>query len=114
MPPYSDMFSNGEVILIFFHDKPTVFARVESITRERKRGWWQMNFLALTFPLKKMAWILDDDQVRGGEFTMRGHKIRIERVVAPPDEPYAEIKDGDDLTQDKEGGGRVISMFDDD
>ena len=76
-----------------------------------------MNFIALTFPLKKMAWILDDDQVRGGEFTMRGHAIRIERVVAPIDEPYVEFKDGEDLAQDqqrKEGGGKVISMFDED
>ena len=111
MPPYGEMFRCGEIVLIYFHDKPTVFARVESITREGKKGWWQTTFLALTMPLKKMEWILDDDQMRGSPFTMGGHPVRIERV--PPSENEPEIIFKGDQEFEAPEGGRVVAMFDD-
>jgi len=111
MPQYGEMFQKGEVVLLYFHKKPTVFARVESVSRDRKKGWWKTCFLALTLPLKKMEWILDDDQMRGEPFTMDGHPIRIERV--PPSEEEADIVIRGDSEDGASEGGRIVAMFDD-
>ena len=83
MPPYGQMFQAGEVILVYLKNEPSFFARVEKIQQDRKKGWWQMSFLILSIPLKPMTWILDEDQVRGGEFTMGGTAMKIERVESP-------------------------------
>ena len=111
MPPYGDMFKTGEVLLVYFQEQPAFFARVEEIRPDKKKGWWRMTFLILTIPLQKTTWILDDDQMRGSDFTMGGQPLRIERVVAPeePRRPQPEIEDEDD---EPRTGGRVISMFD--
>ncbi len=116
MPPYGDMFRPGEVVLIYFRNEPAFFARVESILPDRKKGWWQLCFLALAVPVKKMTWILDDDQIRGADFTMNGEPIKIERVVAPADKAPANLPD-QDISSEKgssEGGARIVSMFGDD
>lgn len=112
MPPYGDMFRVGEVLLFYFHDKPGFFARVEKIEPDRKKGWWQLTFLVLSIPLQQMTWILDDDQIRGSDFTMSGEPIRLERVRTPDSflrpGPTEEMD-----SEETENGGRVISMFDD-
>ena len=110
MPPYGDMFRKGEVLLTYFQDKPGFFVRVENVERDRKKGWWRMTFLILAIPLQTLTWILDDDQMRGSDFTMGGQPLRIERVVAPDTKfPQVEKKDA----QENFTRGRVVSMFDD-
>jgi hypothetical protein len=115
MPPYGDKFRNGEVLLIYFRGEPTFYARVESIVADKKKGWWQMTFLVLSLPPHTMIWILDDDQIRGAEFTMGGNALRIERVVAPtPEQAQANPPSSPlDATQDGESGARIVSMFGD-
>ena len=111
MPPYTKKFIPGEVILIYFHDKPTVFARIEDIRPDRKKGWWQLTFLPLALPLQLITWTLDDDQVRGAAFTMQQEPIRLERVETP--RPMVENEPPDDPGDPaKKSGGRIISMFD--
>jgi hypothetical protein len=119
MPHYSRMFSRGEVILIHYRDNPSFFARVENVKADRKKGWWQISFLILIIPPKKMTWILDDDQMRGGDFTMGGNPIRIERVEPElrddfyPEEEF--LVDGDQIEEDEESSGaRIVSLFGDD
>jgi hypothetical protein len=114
MPPYGDIFRTGEVLLFHFSEKPGFFARIEDIQSDRKKGWWQFSFLVLSIPLQKMTWILDNDQMRGGDFTMSGEPIRIERVVAP-DSFLKSVpeKDVPEKDEEKRDGGKVISMFDD-
>ena len=115
MPPYGDMFRTGEVVLIYFRNEPAIFARVESIVPDRKKGWWRTTFLALAIPLKKMTWILDDDQVRGADFTMNSEPLRIERVVAPAGEPPTNLQEQEISPEERnpEGGARIVSMFGD-
>lgn len=118
MPPYGDKFRVGEVLLVHFRDKPGFFARVEDIKPDRKKDWWQLTFLVLAVPLQQMTWILDDDQVRGSDFTMGGEPIRLERVKAPekfPEQvasPEDEEKADEPDADPQEDGGKVISMFD--
>ena len=105
------MFRTGEVILIYFHEKPTLFARIEDIRADIKKGWWKVTMLPLMIPLQPVTWILDNDQLRGAEFTMQQNPVRIERVVAPETDNAPEEKDNPPTEQ--KNGGRIVSMFDD-
>ncbi|MBN2001489.1 hypothetical protein JW935_28355 [candidate division KSB1 bacterium] len=103
MPSYGKIFFPTEVILVFIHEKPAFFARIESVVPDVKKGWWKMTFLILTIPLQTMTWILDDDQMRGASYTMGGNPVRIERIESPQEPPKQ---------ADKTGPGKIVSMFD--
>jgi hypothetical protein len=83
MAKYDKAFGEGQVALVFFHDKPAFFIRIENIQPDQKKGWWHVNFITLSIPTSQMTWILSDDQIRGDEFTMQGNPIRLERVETP-------------------------------
>ena len=104
------MFRSGEVVLIYFHEKPSLFARIEDIRADIKKGWWKVTLLPLILPLQKVSWILDNDQMRGAEFTMQQNPVRIERVVAPETEDTPEKQKTPPAEQ--KDSGRIISMFD--
>jgi len=70
----------NDVVLVHIDNKPGFFARVEDINPDIKRGWWQVKLLILAVPLQTVTWIIDNDQVRGADFTMQGRPIRIERI----------------------------------
>ena len=107
MIPYGKMFQRGEVLLVYMNNEPTFFARVESISPDRKKDWWQLNLLILAQPLKTMTWTLDSDQMRGQTFTIKGVPVEIRRVRAPEsDEPEKPKPDTAD--------GNVVSLFDSD
>ncbi len=86
----------NDIILVYIEDKPTFFARIESITADIKRGWWRVKLLILQVPLIVTTWILDNDQICGADFTMGGTPMRIEKVVAPE-----EAQKNDTLSQDE-------------
>ncbi len=116
MPFYKNMFHPGEVVLIYFHDEPSFFARVEDVSPDVKKGWWQMKFLVLSMPLQTATWILDDNQMHGANFTMNQNPVRIERVETPEEDEPAPSKEEKSTEKDKpksQNGGRVVSMFDD-
>lgn len=73
----------NDVVLVHIENKPTFFARIENITTDVKKGWWRVRLLILQVPLMVTTWILDNEQIRGADFTMGGTPIRIEKVVAP-------------------------------
>ncbi len=73
----------NDVVLVYIENNPTFFARIENITTDVKKGWWQVRLLILQIPLMVTTWILDNEQIRGADFTMGGTPIRIEKVVAP-------------------------------
>jgi len=75
----------NDLVLIYIENKPTFFARVEKIYPDVKPNWWRVKLLILQVPVLIATWILDEDQVRGAEFTMNGTPVRIEKVEAPPD-----------------------------
>ena len=112
MPYYSKIFHPGEVVLIFFQDKPSFFARVETVEPDVKKGWWSLTFLSLTIPLQTMTWTLDDDQMHGANFTMNKNPIRIERVETP-EIPASAPPQKEEHPKSEQRRGRVISMFDD-
>ena len=79
------MTTVNDIVLIYFEDKPLVFARVEGINSDAKAGWYGIKLLLLQVPLQVVTWILRDVYINGGEFTMNGKRMRLEKVVAPAD-----------------------------
>jgi len=75
-----------DLILIYVEEKPAFFGRVEKITPDVKKNWWRVAMLVLQIPVKIVTWILDDDQIRGADFTMSGIPVRIEKVEVPREE----------------------------
>ncbi len=109
------MAAENDVVLIHFEDNPLLFARVESITPDVKPDWFHVKLLLLQIPLQVVTWILRTAYINGNEFTMNGKRMRIERVVSPPDDPPETPPNGpstDDPTPEKprSGPGNVIPL----
>ena len=45
------MATIGDVVLIYCEEKPAFFARIEDITADQKRDWYQVRLLVLHIPL---------------------------------------------------------------
>ena len=81
------MTQENDIVLIYYENKPMVFARIEDITADHKKGWYLVKLLILGIPLQTVHWLLRDTYIDGAEFTMDGKKMRLEKVVCPPDKP---------------------------
>ena len=106
------MAVENDLVLIYFEDKPLLFARIERITPDHKPKWYHVALLLLQVPPELVTWILRDVYIDGEEFTMNGKRMRLEKVVSPiegfthADEDAA--KDGAPAKAD----GKVISIND--
>ena len=74
------MASENDVVLIYFEDKPAVFARIEAIQPDIKNSWYHVTLLLLTIPTQTVTWILLDSYINGSPFTMDGKPVRLEEV----------------------------------
>jgi hypothetical protein len=102
----------GDILLIYHKGQPVSYARVEGITADVKALWWQIALLNLTVPAQRVTWILREEYIDGGEFTMGGESMRLERLDPPrarhePPEPQPE--DPGPAT-DGGGEGKVVSL----
>ena len=89
------MNREGDLVLVHMDNNPAFFARIESITPDVKPEWFHVRLLVLQVPLLAITWILKEAYYSGDEFTMGGHPMRIEKVVAPPEDETPEEKDED-------------------
>ena len=78
------MTREGEVVLIYYEDHPAIFARIEHIEPDIKKGWYQVTLLMLTIPTHVVTWILRGSYIDGGSFTMGGRSVRLEEVKRMP------------------------------
>jgi hypothetical protein len=93
------------------------FARIESILADSKPDWYHVKLLMLQVPPHIVTWILRDIYINGSEFTMQGKRMRLEKVVAPPEsqalEQEEEKKDAAASKKNKDTGRpKVISLKD--
>ncbi len=79
------MAVENDIVLIYYEDTPMGFARIESIVADHKPDWYHVKLLLLQLPLKTITWILRGAYINGGEFTMGGSRMRLEKVVCPED-----------------------------
>lgn len=74
------MRNEGEVVLIYYQDQPTVFGRIESIEFDIKKDWYRVTLLLLAMPTQTVTWILREPYIDGAPFTMGGIPMRLETV----------------------------------
>ncbi|MFP3928025.1 MAG: hypothetical protein ACLFUE_05115 [Desulfobacteraceae bacterium] len=72
--------TEGDVVLIYYQEEPSVYARIEMIEPDIKKDWYQVTFLMLTLPPQEVTWILREEYFNGEPFTMGGQPLRIEAV----------------------------------
>ncbi len=92
------MTREKDIVLIYYEDNPMVYARIEEIAADHKKGWYLVKLLILGIPLQAVHWLLRDAYIDGTEFTMDGKKMRLEKVVCPPDQPAGDISGADSKT----------------
>lgn len=111
-----DPILEQDLVLIYIEEKPAFYARVENITADVKPKWWQVQFLILSIPAQLATWIIDDEQIRGADFTMGGTPIRIEKVRMPDiTEHTGEDRKRSEKSapeQEKKQKARVLSLSD--
>ena len=78
------MRHEGDVLLVYYMDRPTVYARIEAIETDIKRGWYHITLLLLTIPTRTVTWILRESYIDGDPFTMDGMPVRLEEVKKTP------------------------------
>lgn len=90
------MRHEGEVVLIYYQDQPAIFARIESIEPDIKRGWYHVTLLLLSIPSQVVTWILRDSYIDGAPFTMDGTTMRLQEVkrVTARREPEDQVQSG--------------------
>lgn len=87
------MTGEGDLVLVHMDNKPAFFARIESIEADVKPEWFHVKMLVLQVPLVVITWILRSTYVDGTEFTMGGRPVRLEKVIAPPEEELPEERE---------------------
>jgi len=120
----------GDIKLIHHNRNPVVYVRVEDITADVKPGWWQVRLLILQVPAREVTWILRDEYIDGGEFTMDGEPMRLESLApagqvrpdldvssAPSLDSSRQSETAPSATEDKDapdgdddGGGKVVDL----
>jgi len=104
------MTGERDIVLIHFEDKPLSFARIEGIEPDHKPGWYHVRLLLLQVPVQVVTWILRDAYIDGGEFTMNGKRMRLEKVEPPaPAAPEAPAPEPKPPARDA-GSPKVISL----
>lgn len=102
-----------DVILVYIDNNPAFFARIENITPDVRKGWWRVKLLILQIPLMVTTWILDNEQIRGVDFTMGGTPIRIEKVIAPifvSEETAKSVEQESEIETEPKKQARIISL----
>ena len=77
----------GDVVLIYYQEKPAVYARIEAIGPDIKKDWYQVTLLILTIPAQTVTWILREEYINGTPFTMGGQPVRLEGVKGETKKP---------------------------
>ena len=106
------MTKENDLVLIYLEDNPFVYARIEDIQPDSKRGWFHVKRLMLQIPPQVVTWILREVYIHGEEFTMDGRKIKMEKVVSPELIETPENVEKNDKHSKNTKSAKVISMSD--
>lgn len=69
--------NDGEIVLVKINKVQGIYIKIINVTLDPlKKGWWMVKFYPLIptkdFKLREAVWKLDEQQIRGEEFTMNG------------------------------------------
>lgn len=83
------MSSEGDIVLIHIKEQPTIYARIEAIDPDIKKGWYRVTLLLLSIPQQIISWILREEYINGAPFTMDGNPVmmkEVKRITVPANE----------------------------
>jgi hypothetical protein len=103
------MSHEGEIVLIHIKDQPTIYARIEAIEPDVKKGWYRITLLLLSIPQQVITWILKEEYINGATFTMDGNPVmlqEVKRMPVPAVEKETSIKAGVETVVS--GKGKVL------
>lgn len=78
------MSREGDVVLIHIKDQPTIYARIEAIEPDVKKGWYRITLLLLSIPQQVITWTLKEEYINGAAFTMDGKPVMLQEVKRVP------------------------------
>ena len=88
-----------DIIIIQIDRKVNHFAYVTDIKPDHKRGWWIISFILLSPTtennFQEISWILDDQQIRGEEFTMNNIPHQLIKFEPPRKNNSSDDMDAD-------------------
>jgi hypothetical protein len=89
------MATINDLVLVHLDRKPAFYARLNDITPDVKRGWYQVELLVLSLPSQTLVWILEEAHLQGEEFTMGGRPVKLALITpkAPP-QPGSPLSEG--------------------
>ncbi len=96
------MATLNDLVLVHLDHQPAFYARLNDVSPDVKRGWYQVELLVLSLPPQTMVWILEEAQINGEEFTMGGRPVRLELL---PPKPQPEPESGP-----SPGKGKIIPL----
>lgn len=100
----------NDVVLIYFENKPAVYARIEDINPDIKKDWYHVTLLLLTIPTQTVTWILRDSYIQGSQFTMDGKPVRLEEVKRITSKINQEDESDSNKKKEPAKKGTVISF----
>ncbi|MFO7930868.1 MAG: hypothetical protein ACQETG_00755 [Thermodesulfobacteriota bacterium] len=98
------MAAENDIVLIYYEDQPVVFARVENIEPDVKKDWYHIKLMLLQLPVQTVTWILKDEYINGGEFTMGGNRMRLEKIEPPEQEMNQDQEESGGEAEKQEAG----------
>ncbi len=99
---------DGDIVLVYFKDKPTLYARIEFIEPDFKKDWYQVTLRLLTIPPQIVTWILREEYINGTPFTMGGEPMKLEKIARLS--PKDKLEDFRSLS-DKKGLGKPAKII---
>ena len=96
------MATINDLVLVHLDRQPAFYARIDAISPDVKRGWYQVELLVLSLLPQSVVWILEEAQINGEEFTMGGRPVKLE-LIPPKPQPEPE-------TEPPKGKGKVLSL----
>jgi len=105
------MATIGDVVEVYYREKPAFFARIDSITPDIKKDWFMVELLILAIPLRAVTWTLRKEYINGVPFTMEGNEVRIEAVKPIPMETDSEDSPGKPPDKVLTKDGRKVLPF---
>ena len=104
------MAKENDIVLVYFENKPLIFARIETILPDIKPDWYHVKLLILQVPIYTVTWVLRDIYIDGEEFTMNGKKVRMEMVVCPEELTKHPFQKNKQKKSKKSGNAEIISL----
>jgi hypothetical protein len=105
------MSAEGDIVLIYHKDQPSVYGRIEAIRPDIKKDWYQVTLTLLTIPHQVVTWILRAEYINGAPFTMGGNTMKMVQFERLSIEDIDRGKNSSDVSDTKQKSSIKIKII---